>query len=624
MARFKLLAIGAALFLAQWSAHAAEPDKSAPWGEPVDGLACRLVLQQRYVVGQPITATIEVKNTSDKKRYFVPRLDPQAIEWLTLEVNGPSGKVNQTRYGSGYGLGENSFQPIGPGEVQRFEVTDLRSYFRDLIDWSCYPEPKANAVATGKYTLQFKFRSPKVPDRFVVSQTVVEGKLTPTYKDAPKELIEGQWSKEAVSAPVAIELAPLGKDDLVVHEWGVFTVFNDVKYANVNRKEEWGSLPSFFYRQFPKERLRWMPAGWDKPVIYFYSKPESLHVNVKVTFADGAPVVWWPAVSSPVDSGVPPGAGPKKDRPFRSLTWEAWLGDSVATREGVPPAKVDDFPLPESCWLKEARLPGASHVTVIGNEEGLPKGRKWFPGALDRSETERFLYYDGLVPAPDYIRCDKIDDTSLTLRNRAKFDVTQLFVVDRRSKDTVGFAYVDGKETQLKAGATIKIEPKRIAAKDWPAAGLKQVKQALRDAGLFEAEADSLLKIWSKGLLEADGVTAFHILPIEEYDRMLPLSVLPAPPTKPVRVGIALHPHVEIEPVLSARAGELIKALDSEDFEKRAAASKELLEIGPLAIALMRDELKKKPALEVAKRIEEILEKVDAAEWLKIGEKTDK
>src|SRR6516162_2768788 len=104
--------------------------------------------------------------------------------------------------------------------------------------------------------------------------------------------------------PPAIEQesakAKLDKDDLVVHEWGVFTVLNDAKYANANRKEEWGSLPTFFYRQFPKERLRWMPSAWDKPLIYFYAKSESMHLRVKVTFTEGAPVVWWPAAAEPV------------------------------------------------------------------------------------------------------------------------------------------------------------------------------------------------------------------------------------------------------------------------------------------------------------------------------------
>src|SRR5207237_8306356 len=107
----------------------------------------------------------------------------------------------------------------------------------------------------------------------------------------------GQCANETISAPIAFTMTALAKDDLVVHEWGVFTVFNDAKYANVNRKQEWGSLPSFFYRQFPTERLRWVPSAWDKPIIYFYAKPAPLRVNVKVTFPAGAPVVWVPAVA---------------------------------------------------------------------------------------------------------------------------------------------------------------------------------------------------------------------------------------------------------------------------------------------------------------------------------------
>ena len=107
------------------------------------------------------------------------------------------------------------------------------------------------------------------------------------YKTASPELVAGQWANEITSAPVAFQLKPLGKEDFMIHEWGVFTVFNDAQYANVNRKEEWGSLPSFFYRQFPKERLRWVPSAWDKPFIYFYAKPQSLQINVQVTFAAG-------------------------------------------------------------------------------------------------------------------------------------------------------------------------------------------------------------------------------------------------------------------------------------------------------------------------------------------------
>ena len=426
------------------------------------------------------------------------------------------------------------------------------------------------------------------------------------------DVLNHQWSDEALSNKVAFELAPIGKDDLVVHEWGVFTVFNDVKYANVNRKEEWGSLPSFFYRQFPKERLRWQPSGWDKPVIYFYAKPQTLQVTVKVTFAEGAPVVWWPAVASPVDD--PFAREPKPARPFRSLTWQAWLGDEVPPLRGGkgPLLKVEDFPLPPGSWLHDARLPGASRLTVVGNVETMEgKPVRKFPGVLDRYETERFLYYDGLVPAPDYLRCDKVDGQSVTLRNQAKFDMAHLFVVDRRQKDSVRFAFVDASRPPFKAGTSMKFDTQLVPAKDWPAAGIKQVRLSLLEAGLFDAEADSLLKIWQKGFFEADGVTVFHILPVSEYDRMLPLEIRPAPVARPVRVGIALHPHREIDPGLTARVAGLVRQLDDDDVQKREAATKELLAIGFPVISPLRAELRKNPSAEVINRIHAVLARVE-------------
>ena len=206
------------------------------------------------------------------------------------------------------------------------------------------------------------------------------------------------------------------------------------------------------------------------------------------------------------------------------------------------------------------------------------------------------------------------------MANRAKFDIGPLIIVDRRGKDGVGFAVLDGKKEVLKAGTSMKIELKPIDAEDWPSVGLKQVRQALLGAGLFEPEADSLLKLWDKQFLQSDGVTAFHLLPTSEYDRMLPLEIRPAPPTRPVRVGIALHPHVEIEPGNSNRkpVALLIRQLDSPQFEKRAAADKALSEIGPLAIALLRAELKKGGTLETTRRIQAVLERVDAADWLEM------
>jgi hypothetical protein len=594
----------------------AKDEGADSWGKPVDGLTCRLVANGQYVVGQAITLRVEVKNVSAKTRYVVPQLNPRMTDSVGLEILGPKGqKLGQTSSAK-EGLGPKSYQPLGAGEIRRFEVTDLRDNFHDL---HIVPNQRQDAPV-GKFTLTCRFRSPRVPPRFAVGQGLVDGKIQTIYQDAAAELLAGQWASEVISPQISFEIKPLGPDDLVVHEWGVFTVFNEAKYANLNRRAEWGSLPDFFYRQFPKERLRWVPSAWDKPIVYFYAKPTPLNVSVQVKFTAGAPVVWWPAAADPVDDS-PGGRLAKKVRPFTTLSWQAWIGAEVP-RDRLPYraaeqtfVKATDFPLPADCWLQSARLPAASQLSVIGTDPSKAPSR---PGAPDRVETERFLYYDGLVPAPDYLRCERIGVRALTLRNRASFDVSQLFVIDRRDPRAVGFAYVDGKKELFKAGTALSIEPKPIAANEWPATGSKQVREALRQAGLFDAEAASLLQIWQRSLLEADGVTVFHILPGKEYERMLPLQIVPAPADNPVRVGIALHPHMEIEPELAARVALLIRQLDDQKFEIRAAASKQLLEIGPMAIAMLRAELKKGPPLEVRTRIEEVLERVDAAEWLKV------
>jgi HEAT repeat protein len=68
---------------------------------------------------------------------------------------------------------------------------------------------------------------------------------------------------------------------------------------------------------------------------------------------------------------------------------------------------------------------------------------------------------------------------------------------------------------------------------------------------------------------------------------------------------------MEFEPDLAARVAPLIRKLDDDDVEQRLAASASLLEIGPIAIALLRTELQKPLSLEARRRIESVLDRVD-------------
>jgi hypothetical protein len=417
-------------------------------------------------------------------------------------------------------------------------------------------------------------------------------------------------------------------DDLTVHEWGVFTVFNDLKFANANLKTEWGTLPAEFYRQFPERRLRWAPAVWKKPIIYFYSKQPSLWLDVSVRFPEGAPVVWWPACAEPLDDGTGRAMTPQLAQPekvFDRLRWTGWLGNT-APRMGIGAngndwVKVEEFKLPNLGWLEDARLKDAAQFTVVGSH--IQRSAPWI---TNRPETERFIFYDGLVPAPDFLRCVRVTDKAVTVKNTASFPLASLFLVDRRANRAAKDAAVAYRSEAIPPGAEVTVPTEAFALRkpadgaplDEPLAKFAgQVHKALIGAGMFEAEADSILKIWRRSFFESDGLTAFYLLPQTEYDRMLPLQVTPAPVGGPVRVGIALHPAFENGPDVRERVAKLIAQLDAADFASRESATKTLEQLGPWAVPQIREALKEKPSLETSRRLERLVEKADATEWLR-------
>src|SRR5262249_43388369 len=74
---------------------------------------------------------------------------------LTMDISGPRGRLLQGGYAKGYTLYQNSFQPIEPGEVKRFEVADLRSHFAELEPWHSWGERQANDVPAGNDRVRF-------------------------------------------------------------------------------------------------------------------------------------------------------------------------------------------------------------------------------------------------------------------------------------------------------------------------------------------------------------------------------------------------------------------------------------------------------------------------------------
>ncbi len=592
----------------------------APWGKEVDGLACRLTVPAEACTGEAIPAAVEIRNLSKETRYVVSIFDIQFPKHAKLDIVGPDGAA--LKLGS---WGETtpmpkSLQPLGPGEAKRIEFPDLGERF---ATYNRQTRAMDRAFqAPGTYRLTYTFVGVKLPKQMLIGERIQNGQREKVYETLPDEQVAKTWAGTLVSSTATVAVRELRDDEFAVHEWGVFTIFNDLKYANANRKAEWASLPDYFYRQFPTVRLRWEPAAWDKPIIYFYCTRPTLKVEVKVTFAEGAPVAWWPCCSSPVDRGI---ARPKGGETpvFRTLTWSAWLGEKSPipadltwgprsplredTSAPRPPKEPERPPCP---WLADARLKEASQVSVVGSK--VQRGAPW---TTSQRETERFIYYDGLVPAPNGLRCVAATKDAVTVKNAGEFPIRDLFVVDRRTAEsrTMAFAHVAG---PIASGEERQIALATRSAVNVVAEAKAAVQKALAAAGLSGAEAAAVLKIWDQGFFGAPGVAAFYLLPQAEYDRMLPLEIKPAP-KKLVRVGIALHPQFAIEPELTRQVEGWIKQLGDADAAKRAAAAKELAQAGPVAWRALREALKKDIGPEARKLASDILDASDASDWLR-------
>jgi hypothetical protein len=389
---------------------------------------------------------------------------------------------------------------------------------------------------------------------------------------------------------------PLPRKGLVVHEWGIFRVHNDIDLANADMRAVWDGLPKFVYGQVSGRDL---PRFWrnvelvDKPVLFFHS-PDPIDVELRIDFPTGFPGVWWPGTQTPAIRYGTLTPAAKDGEPFRFLEWQLSLKEPPkGMRKDVAMHPVED-----KHWVKTLRAVQADDVFARVGEQN------------QGCERERFVYYDGLLPRGKWVEIT-VEKEKIALANRAEHPVFDVTVVDRR---TAGHTRV-ARMAKLDSKATIKeLEFKEEDAKDWPASGHDALTRQLKDAGLFEDEAKSLVELWKEELFSSPGLTLFYRLPQEEYDRLLPLKMKPRP-EKLARVGLVQHPHCE--PDLAERVAALAKDLDNDDFETRERAQNRLDEIGRAAFVHLVKLRKQIKGAEAQRRLDELLEKHDAEKAFK-------
>jgi hypothetical protein len=308
---------------------------------------------------------------------------------------------------------------------------------------------------------------------FVVSAIVITGVLAITVKLRQRPNVASQ------------------KDRLVVHEWGTFTSIAGKDGVSLEWRPLNGAsdLPRFVHSmQGPDHGLRHAngkaeltaAVRMETPVIYFYANRE-MTISTKVDFPKGKITEWYPQARA-VDPGIDWG------------------------KIKVQPGAVINLPADYSNnHYYAARETEAAPVQICATN-----GRA--------TEQEKFLFYRG-VGTFDLPLAVTLENNRVTLRNSEKNPIAQLIVFENRD-NKVGFRSINNF-----SGTTTVERPALDANVD---AVIKQLRQALVDAGLYDKEADAMIKTWRNSWFEP-GMRVFYVLPRSATDVVLPLTIDPRP-----------------------------------------------------------------------------------------------
>lgn len=281
------------------------------------------------------------------------------------------------------------------------------------------------------------------------------------------------------------------EDRLVAHEWGTFTSIAGKDGVALEWRPLNGAtdLPKFVHSmQGPDQGLRHAngkvgltaAVRMETPVIYFYTNRE-MTITTKVDFPKGKITEWYPQARA-VDNGI--NWGKLKVQPGAAFNLPADYSDNhyYAARE------TDAAPL------------------QVCASNGHPL------------EQEKFLFYRG-VGTFDLPLAVTLDNNQVTLRNTAKDPIAQLIVFENRD-GKIGF------RTLLNFSGTTTVERPSLDSNNDEV--IKQLRQALIAAGLYDKEADAMIKTWRNSWFEA-GMRVFYVLPRSATDAVLPITIDPKP-----------------------------------------------------------------------------------------------
>ena len=282
----------------------------------------------------------------------------------------------------------------------------------------------------------------------------------------------------------------------VVHEWGTFTSVAgpDGQAVNWYPLSEGSDLPCFvrmLTQTSPKVLVSGLPAvrasvRMETPVIYFYA-PHEMTAQVSVRFPMGLITEWFP------DATVTP--------TFLPLDAADATGSIDWPRVTVRPGRDVDF----------LREPGDSHYYPARDTDAAP--------VSIGDQHEKFLFYRGMAGFPVTVEARVDERGRIVVSNRGTHPLGRV-VLFQNIDGRMGYRTTTGLEREA------ILEPP-VLGRDLSDLAAELIGMLVGE-GLYMKEARAMVETWRGSWFE-DGTRLIYIVPRPDIDRILPLSVSPAP-----------------------------------------------------------------------------------------------
>jgi hypothetical protein len=176
-----------------------------------------------------------------------------------------------------------------------------------------------------------------------------------------------------------------------------------------------------------------------------------------------------------------------------------------------------------------------------------------------QEETERYVFYRGLGRLELPLSVKAYFGPILCVNNRSKHTIPAAFLIEM-GPEVGRFEPIGAITGEQVTRTVLRPQPREKALVIRELEG--EVTRALIAQGLYEAEAEAMVRTWSSAWFASSGRRVLYLLPRAVTDEVLPLSITPAP-DKLVRVLVGRLEYMTEEDEALVQAE--LKKLDAND-----------------------------------------------------------